>query len=97
MEGGGYLGIQEHPREEILFFSLWDSKESSDNATASYTHLGLFNHLVEGTGLKSWNFDIGWNTDEWYSFVSRTWNDNNHTLFGFWVFNHTSSEWYHLS
>ena len=98
MEGGGYLGIQEHPEGRNFIFSLWDSKESSDNVTASYTHLGTIIQPFggEGTGLKSWNFDIGWNTDEWYSFVSRTWNDNNHTLFGFWVFNHTSSEWYHL-
>ena len=98
MEGGGYLGIQEHPEGRNFIFSLWDSKESSDDVTASYTHLGTIIQPFggEGTGLKSWNFDIGWNTDEWYSFVSRTWNDNNHTLFGFWVFNHTSSEWYHL-
>lgn len=98
MEGGGYLGIQEHPDGRNFIFSLWDSSESSDDVTASYTHLGTNVQPFggEGTGLKSWNFDIGWNTDEWYSFVTRTWNDNSHTLFGFWVFNHSSLEWYHL-
>ena len=49
MEGGGYLGIQEHPEGRNFIFSLWDSKESSDNVTASYTLIWelLFNHLGE--------------------------------------------------
>ena len=97
-EGGGYLGIQEHPQGRNFIFSLWDSQESSDEVTASYTHSGtdVLPFGGEGTGLKSWNFDIGWNTDEWYSFVTRTWNDNSHTLFGYWVYNHSLKEWYHL-
>ena len=97
-EGGGYLGIQEHPQGRNFIFSLWDSQESSDAVTASYTHSGtdVLPFGGEGTGLKSWNFDIGWNTDEWYSFVTRTWNDNSHTLFGYWVYNHSLEKWYHL-
>ena len=97
-EGGGYCGIQEHPNGRNFIFSLWDSNASSDPVTSSYTHAGTQVEPFggEGTGLKSWNFDIGWNTDQWYSFVTRVWDENSHTLFGYWVFNHSSEEWYHL-
>ena len=97
-EGGGYCGIQEHPDGRNFIFSLWDSNVSSDPVTTSYTHSGtqVESFGGEGTGLKSWNFDIGWNTDQWYSFVTRVWDENSHTLFGYWVFNHSSEEWYHL-
>ncbi|MEN8122109.1 MAG: DUF3472 domain-containing protein [Bacteroidota bacterium] len=97
-EGGGYCGIQEHPDGRNFIFSIWDPISSTDPITASYSHTGTVVEPFggEGTGLKSWNFDIGWSTDQWYSFVTRAWDDNGHTMFGYWVFNYTSQEWYHL-
>jgi len=98
MEGGGYCGIQEHPDGRNFIFSIWDPISSTDAITAPYTHSGtqIQSFGGEGTGLKSWNFDIGWETDQWYSFVARAWNDNTHTMFGYWVFSHSNQEWYHL-
>ncbi len=98
MEGGGYCGIQEHPDGRNFIYSIWDPKSSNEAITAAYTHPGtkVENFGGEGTGLKSWNFAIGWETGQWYSFVSRTWNNNDHTMFGYWVFDHTNSIWHHL-
>ncbi len=97
-EGGGYCGIQEHPDGRNFIFSIWDPISSTDPITTSYTDsgTGVESFGGEGTGLKSWNFNIGWETDQWYSFVTRAWNDNDHTMFGYWVFNYSSQEWYHL-
>jgi len=98
MEGGGYCGMQEHPNGKNFIFSIWDPRNSSDPITAPYTHSGtqIQSFGGEGTGLKSWNFDIGWETDQWYSFVTRVWDDNTHTMFGFWIFSQSDQEWYHL-
>ncbi len=98
MEGGGYCGIQEHPDGRNFIYSIWDPKSSSDAIEAAYTHPGtkVENFGGEGTGLKSWNFEIGWDTDQWYSFVTRAWNSGTHTMFGYWVFDNTNTTWYHL-
>ena len=98
MEGGGYCGIQEHPNGRNFIFSIWDPISSSEAITAPYTHPTTIIESFggEGTGLKSWNFDIGWDTEQWYSFVTRAWPSGSSTMFGFWVFNHTDQEWYHL-
>jgi len=98
LEGGGYCGIQEHPDGRNFIYSIWDPISSNEPITATYTHTGtnVENFGGEGTGLKSWNFEIGWETGQWYSFVTRTWDDNQHTMFGFWVFDHTNVTWYHL-
>ncbi len=98
IEGGGYCGIQEHPNGRNFIFSIWDPISSSDPITAPYTYSGtqIESFGGEGTGLKSWNFDIGWSTDQWYSFVARVWDDNAHTMFGYWVYSHSKQEWYHL-
>lgn len=98
MEGGGYCGIQEHPSGRNFIFSIWDPISSSESITAPYTHSGTLTEPFggEGTGLKSWNFDIGWNTGQWYSLVTRAWSSGSSTMFGFWVYSHTDQIWYHL-
>lgn len=97
-EGGGYCGIQEHPDGRNFIFSIWDPISSTDAITAPYTHSGteIESFGGEGTGLKSWNFEIGWDSDQWYSFVTRAWDADMHTIFGYWVFSHSNQEWYHL-
>ncbi|GGE22840.1 hypothetical protein GCM10010831_24680 [Psychroflexus salis] len=98
MEGGGYCGIQEHPDGRNFIFSIWDPINSSDPISASYTHPGtqIESFGGEGTGLKSWNFNIGWDTNQWYSFVTRAWSIDSNTMFGFWVYNHSDQIWHHL-
>lgn len=98
MEGGGYCGIQEHPEGRNFIYSIWDPVTSSDSIVAVYTGPGTMveNFGGEGTGLKSWNFSLGWSTDEWYTFVTRTWNVNGHTHFGFWVQCGSTNQWHHI-
>ena len=98
-DAGGYCGMQEHPNGRNFIYSLWDPVSSSDPITAEYTHpntdIAVFGG--EGTGLRSLNFGIGWETDQWYSLVSRAWTTNvNSTLFGYWVYDQSNSIWHHL-
>jgi len=97
-EGGGYCGMQEHPDGRNFIYSIWDPINSNDPITVDYQGVGtsVENFGGEGTGLKSWNFDIGWETLQWYSFITRSWDQNNHTMFGFWVYDYTNSIWHHL-
>jgi len=98
IEGGGYCGIQEHTKGRNFIFLIWDPIISTEAIKASFTYSGtqIKSFGGEGTGLKSWNFDIGWETDQWYSFVTRAWDDSTHTMFGYWVFSHSNQEWYHI-
>ncbi len=97
-EGGGYCGIQEHPDGRNYIYSIWDPLSSDEAITAAYRGEGteVENFGGEGTGLKSWNFALGWETGRWYSFVSRAWDRGQHTMFGFWVYDHGDSLWHHL-
>lgn len=51
----------------------------------------------EGEGLKTWNFTIGWEPDYWYTLVTRRWDHDDHTYFGFWVKHQMSLEWTHVA
>lgn len=98
-DAGGYCGMQEHPAGRNFIFSLWDPITSSDTITADYAHpdTELANFGGEGTGLRSLNFGIGWETGQWYSLVSRAWStDDQFTYFGYWVFDRQNKIWHHL-
>ncbi len=97
-EGGGYCGMQEHPNGRNFIYSIWDPISSTRAIAADYKGPGTLteNFGGEGTGLKSWNFALGWKTDEWYTFVSRNWNQNTSSFFGFWVFSHADTIWHHI-
>ena len=97
-EGGGYCGMQEHPDGRNFVYSIWDPIGSNDPIKAVYQGAGteIENFGGEGTGLKSWNFNLGWEPLQWYSFVSRVWDENNHSMFGFWIFDYANSKWHHL-
>ncbi|HEY8400662.1 MAG TPA: hypothetical protein VIK89_05335 [Cytophagaceae bacterium] len=64
-EGGGYCGIQDHPNGRVFIFSLWDP---SNRLPIVGVHKGpgtqIENFGGEGTGLKSWNFTLGWETNK---------------------------------
>ena len=97
-EGGGYCGIQEHPDGRNFIFSIWDPKASNEAIKAAYVGDGteIANFGGEGTGLRSLNFSVGWETNRWYSFVSRAWDYHSHTHFGYWVFDIYLNKWHHL-
>ena len=97
-EGGGYLGIQEHPNGKNFIFSIWDSKISSSAVEAPFIGAGtqIENFGGEGTGLKSWNFTLGWETDQWMTFLTRCWHAEGKTFFGYWVRKQDLNRWYHL-
>ncbi len=99
LDAGGYCGMQEHPEGKNFIYSLWDPINSSSPITAVYAHPGteISSFGGEGTGLRSLNFDIGWQENQWYSLVSRTWAiDNQSTLFGFWIYDDSGRRWSHM-
>lgn len=97
-KGAGYAGIQAHPKSHLFIFSIWDHKEHS--APIKAVHRGPGTETVgfggEGTGLKSWNFDLGWSTDVWYTLVARHWPVGDHTYYGFWSRAGDTKKWTHL-
>jgi hypothetical protein len=96
--GAGYAGIQAHPKSHLFIFSIWDHKEHT--APIRAVHRGPGTETVgfggEGTGLKSWNFELGWQTDVWYTLVARSWPVGDHTHFGFWSRAGDTGKWTHL-
>ncbi len=96
--GAGYAGIQNHPKAHLFIFSIWDNKKHS--APIKAVHLGPGTKAVpfggEGTGLKSWNFELGWKVDTWYTLIARCWPVGDHTHYGFWVRKGDTGKWTHL-
>ena len=97
-KAAGYAGIQVHPRAHLYLFSIWDHKEHTAPIRAVFRGAGTetVGFGGEGTGLKSWNFKLGWKPDVWYTLVARTWPVGNHTYYGFWVRAGTTRKWTHL-
>jgi len=96
--GSGYAGIQNHPKAHLFIFSIWDNKKHT--APIKAVHLGPGTKAVdfggEGTGLKSWNFELGWEVDTWYTLVARCWPVGDHTHYGFWSRAGDTGNWTHL-
>jgi len=97
-EGGGYCGLQDHPDGRNIIYSIWDPAASDDPIVAEYVGYGtaVENFGGEGTGLKSWNFDLGWESNTWYTLVTRAWDDDDHTFFGFWIRDNNDGNWFHV-
>lgn len=96
--GGGYAGIQAHPKSHLFIFSIWDHKEHTAPIKAIYRGPGTetVGFGGEGTGLKSWNFELGWKTDVWYTLVARAWSVGEKTRFGFWSRDNSTAKWTHV-
>ena len=94
----GYAGIQAHPNGHNFIFSIWDNDAHNAPIQAVYTGHGTTTEEFsgEGTGLKSWNFDLGWQTDTWITQVARSWAVGDHTYMGYWVSKEDTNQWYHL-
>ena len=97
-KGAGYAGIQAHPKAHLYLFSIWDHRDHSAPIKAVYRGAGTetVGFGGEGTGLKSWNFKLGWSTDVWYTLVARCWPVGDHTYFGFWSRAEDTKRWTHL-
>ncbi|XP_052771919.1 uncharacterized protein LOC128211301 [Mya arenaria] len=98
MNGGGYCGIQDHPRGRNFIFSLWDPPPGEGAIRPIYEGPGTVCEPFggEGTGMKSWNFSLGWEPDHWFTLVTRRWGHDDHSYFGFWVYKHKALEWTHF-
>ncbi len=94
----GYAGIQDHPRGRNFIFSIWDHPKHRAPITAVFTDPGTQTERFggEGTGLKSWNFELGWSTDRWITLVARAWDHGEATQFGYWVRTGDPQRWTHL-
>lgn len=97
-DGGGYCGIQNHPSGNNFIFSIWDPVTNNEPIKAVFTGKGtqVENFGGEGTGLKSWNFELGWIEGRDYQLVTRLWDKDNSTYFGYWVFDVENQTWTHL-
>ena len=97
-KGAGYAGIQAHPKAHNYIFSIWDHKEHTAPIKAVYRGPGMLTQKFggEGTGLKSWNFTLGWDTDVWYTLVARCWAVGDHTFYGYWVRSDKTKQWTHM-
>ncbi|MEM7231433.1 MAG: DUF3472 domain-containing protein [Planctomycetota bacterium] len=94
----GYAGIQAHPKAHNYIFSIWDHKKHSAPIRSVYRGPGTRTETFggEGTGLKSWNFTLGWQTGTWYTLVSRCWPVGDHTFYAFWARSGKTKQWTHL-
>lgn len=94
----GYAGIQAHPKAHNYIFSIWDHKAHTAPIRAVHRGPGTLTEKFggEGTGLKSWNFTLGWEVDTWYTLVSRAWVVGDHTYYGFWSRSGKTGRWTHL-
>jgi hypothetical protein len=97
-KGAGYAGIQVHPRAHNFIFSIWDHKQHTAPIKAVFHGPGTETQGFggEGTGLKSWNFKLGWKPDVWYTLVARNWHVGDHTHYGFWSRAGDSKKWTHM-
>lgn len=94
----GYAGIQVHPRGNNFIFSIWDHKDHQAPIRAVHRGPGTITEKFggEGTGLKSWNFELGWDPGFWYTLVSRSWAVGENTFYGFWAKSGKTKRWTHL-
>lgn len=94
----GYGGIQAHPKAHNYIFSIWDHEKHTAPIRAVHRGPGTLTQKFggEGTGLKSWNFTLGWKTDTWYTLISRCWPVGDHTFYGFWARSGETGKWTHL-
>ncbi len=94
----GYAGLQAHPEGHNFICSVWDN--DSHTAPIRAVHRGPGTRTEgfggEGTGLKSWNFELGWDVDAWYTLVGRCWSVGDHTHLGMWVHSEVTGHWTHL-
>lgn len=98
VDGGGYCGMQNSPQGHNFIFSLWDPSSVHEAIRAEYIGDGtdIANFGGEGTGLRSLNYKVGWLPDQWYTFVTRVWNLNDRSYYGFWIFDESNNTWHHL-
>lgn len=98
VDGGGYCGMQNSPQGRNFIYSLWDPSSVHEAIRAEYVgeQTQIANFGGEGTGLRSLNYTVNWLPNQWYTFVTRVWNLNDHSYYGFWIFDQTNNRWYHL-
>lgn len=101
-KAAGYAGIQVHPRGHNFIFSIWDHPEHRKPIAAVHRGPGTLTERFggEGTGLKSWNFELGWKPDVWHTLVARVWSAKEDgeecSELGFWTLAGDSKQWTHL-
>jgi hypothetical protein len=98
VDGGGYCGMQNAPEGHNFIFSLWDPSSVHEAIRAEYIGNGtdIANFGGEGTGLRSLNYKVNWQTNQWYTLVARVWSLETHSYYGFWIFDHANKKWNHL-
>lgn len=97
-QGGAYCGIQQSASGTNFIFSIWDPIGTTTPITAPYQlpNSNVVKFGGEGTGL---HYDdkrlIGWKLNTWVRTVSRRWDYNGHSFFGFWSYDYGTTNWTH--
>jgi hypothetical protein len=97
-QGGAYCGIQQGSTGPNFIFSIWDPQGTTTPISAPYKlpNSNVTKFGGEGTGL---HYDdkamIGWKLNTWVRTVSRHWDYNGHTFFGFWSYDYGTNNWTH--
>lgn len=78
---------------ELLF-------QSTESTVISYEQANEISYGIqpfsgEGRGLQSF-YNLDWNTDSWYTFVTKFWQDGDNTKIGLWVLDHSGEKWHHF-
>lgn len=95
--GSGYGGIQQSGVRNFIF-SIWDNAAHTAPIRTVFRGHGTTTEGFggEGTGLKSMNTRLNWQTDVWYTLASRCWPVGSHTYYGYWYRDGVSGKWRHL-
>ena len=91
--GGGYCGLQNSSSGgNLTIFSLWDPLNGDTTASIVYSYPGTtFSRFGgEGTGWHAIK-DNMWTENNWYTLLTRRWDVDTNTYFGYWIENVTNS------
>jgi hypothetical protein len=97
-DGGGYCGIQYSSGKPIFIFAIWDpSNHQPIKGVYSYPNSTVESFGGEGTGLHYLDKGVtgGWKLNTWVRLVSRRWDYNNHSYFGYWSYDYGTKQWTH--
>jgi hypothetical protein len=97
-EGGAYCGIQYSSGKPLFIYAIWDpSNHQPIKSVYAYPKSTIESFGGEGTGLHYLENGVtgGWKLNTWVRVVSRRWDYNGHSYFGYWSYDYGTKKWTH--
>lgn len=97
-DGGGYCGIQYASGKQLFIYAIWDpSNHQAIKSVYSYPKATVESFGGEGTGLHYLENGVsgGWKLNTWVKTVTRRWDYNGHSYFGYWSYDYGTKKWIH--